>query len=166
MYPLAKMGDQMEQKPEEQAYPIDTLRLLYPLFKEEVFRRRVHMMALSGVACTVLIAILIFFPLFPQSHLGDSPFRWMATTGIILYSSLLSYLILQHADRHRMAKRQLIRLEQEAGLYLPHRTPNPTDPLYPQNWQTDWMSDTSVRIYLTCISCLTVLVVSMFLMLG
>ncbi len=156
----------MEQTSEEEDDPIGTFGLLYPLFKEEVFRRRTHMMALCGVACTTLIGILIFFPLFPHSHLVNSPFRWLATTGVILYSSLLSYLILQHAERHTMAKQQLIRLEQQAGLYIAHQTPNPANSLYPQNWQTDWRSDTSVRIYLLGISCLTILVVSMLLMLG
>ena len=33
------MGDQMEQKPEEDDDPIGTVRLLYPLFKEEVLRK-------------------------------------------------------------------------------------------------------------------------------
>ena len=60
-----------------------------------------------------------------------------------------------------MAKQQLIRLEQEAGFYLAHESADNTKSFYPQNWQTDWSSDISVLIYLSCIGSLTFLVISM-----
>jgi len=67
--------------------------------------------------------------------------------------------ILQQRSRHRMVKRALIEIERVMGLYekdlyLLGKT------LYPENWQTAWLSDRSVTIYLVVLTTLTVLVIA------
>ncbi|HEX9742901.1 MAG TPA: hypothetical protein VGA17_08935, partial [Nitrospiraceae bacterium] len=59
----------------------------------------------------------------------------------------------------RMAKESLIEIERllglyDEGFYLEGRS------LYPENWQTDWLGDRSVIVYLTILATLTVLVIA------
>jgi hypothetical protein len=42
----------------------------------------------------------------------------------------------------------------DEGFYLEGKS------LYPENWQTDWLGDKSVTVYLTILATLTVLVVA------
>jgi hypothetical protein len=87
-----------------------------------------------------------------------SPTRWFAISGVALFSGLFAYLILQHADRHRMAKQQLIELEKAFGLY-DNGWQLSGNALFPKNWQSDWTADRSVSIYLTILAALTALVI-------
>ena len=133
-------------------------RMLYPIFKNEVFQRREQMMRLTAFACTFLVLLLVaMFAIFPKS-IPTSPTLWFAISGIALFSGLFAYFILQHADRHRMAKQQLIELEKDLGLYQDGWQPN-GDALFPKNWQSDWTADRSVTIYLTIVAALTALVI-------
>ncbi len=120
------------------------------------------MMAYTAIACTTFMFLLALIPFFPAQYLEKSSFRLLAGIGILIFTALFVYFIRQHADRHRMAKQQLIRLEQEAGLYLAHPSNTTNDPLYPQGWQTDWQTDYSVAVYLCSIGFLMTLVLSMF----
>ncbi len=79
-------------------------------------------------------------------------------TGVALFSGLWAFLILQQADRHRRAKQQLISMEKALGFYRDDWHSN-GESLYPQQWQSDWLGDRSVSIYLTVLSSLTALVI-------
>ena len=88
-----------------------------------------------------------------------------AITGTALFSALFIYLILQQRDRHRVAKQTLIQMEQvlglyEEGLYLVGKA------LYPKDWQTAWLNDRSVTVYVAVITALTILVVASILSKG
>ena len=124
---------------------LEVFRVLYPWFKEEVFRRREQMMRLtafgSAFLVLLLITILALSPPYPM-HLTIKVF---AITGTALFSALFVYLILQQRDRHRIAKQTLIEMEQvlglyEEGLYLVGKA------LYPEDWQTAWLNDRSVTV--------------------
>lgn len=137
---------------------LEVFRVLYPLFKKEVFQRREHMMRLTAFASTVLISIQIALFVLPPWPAPTSLPSWFSISGIALFSSLFAYLILQHADRHRMAKQQVIELEQSLGLYQKgwHLS---GEALFPKNWQSDWVTDRSVALYLVILATLTTLVI-------
>lgn len=137
----------------------EVFRLLYPLFKEEVFRRREHMIRLTAWAATLLLFLLILIFLLedaPGPTFG-SAIRWFAMTGVAISSGIFAYVILQQAGRHRMAKQQLIAMEKEMGLYQEGRLLG-GNAAYPKHWQTDWRTDRSVMIYLVVLASLTALV--------
>ena len=137
---------------------LDVFRVLYPLFKNEVFQRREHMMRLTAFAGTVLISIQIALFILPPGPTTTSPTSWFSISGVTVFSSLFAYLILQQADRHRMAKQQVIELEQSLGFY--HQEWQLTgETLFPKNWQTDWTADRSVALYLAILATLTTLVI-------
>jgi hypothetical protein len=116
------------------------------------------MMRLTAFASAFLVMLLItILALSPWSG-PTSPTRWFAISGVALFSGLFAYLILQHADRHRMAKQQLIELEKALGLYESGWQLS-GDTLFPKNWQSDWTTDRSVSIYLTILAALTALVI-------
>jgi hypothetical protein len=141
---------------------LEVFRVLYPLFKEEVYQRREHMMQLTAFGSTVLVLILAALYVLSPWPVPTSPIRWFLVSGVALFSSLFAYLILQHADRHRMAKQQVIALEKTLGLYQEGWQPS-GESLFPKNWQTDWATDRSVTVYLVTLAALTTLVIcSMF----
>ena len=137
---------------------VEVFRVLYPIFKDEVFQRREQMMRLTAFASGFLVMLLITMLALSPWPGPTSPTRWFAISGVALFSGLFAYLILQHADRHRMAKQQLIELEKVLGLYE-NGWQLSGDALFPKNWQSDWAEDRSVSIYLTILAALTALVI-------
>ena len=137
---------------------VEVFRVLYPIFKDEVFQRREQMMRLTAFASSFLVLLLITMLALSPWPEPTSPTQWFAISGVALFSGLFAYLILQHADRHRMAKQQLIELEKAFGLYE-NGWQLSGDALFPKNWQSDWTADRSVSIYLTILAALTALVI-------
>lgn len=138
---------------------LEVLRVLYPWYKEEVFRRREQMMRLTAFASAFLVLLLMTLMALATPHPLDITVRVFAISGTALFSALFVYLILQQRDRHRVAKQTLIEIERvlglyEEGLYTVGKA------LYPQNWQTEWLSDKSVTVYVAVISALTALVIA------
>ena len=137
---------------------VEVFRVLYPIFKDEVFQRREQMMRLTAFSSGFLVMLLVTMLALSAWPGPTSPTRWFAISGVALFSGLFAYLILQHADRHRMAKQQLIELEKVLGLYK-NGWQRSGDALFPKNWQSDWTADRSVSIYLTILAALTALVI-------
>ncbi len=137
---------------------LEVFRVLYPLFKKEVFQRREHMMRLTTFATAMLLSIQIVLSILPPTPAPTSPISWFSLSSVAIFSSLFAYLILQQADRHRMAKQQVISLEQSLGFY--HQGWHLSgESLFPNNWQTDWAADRSVALYLAILATLTILVI-------
>jgi len=136
----------------------EVLRVLYPWFKEEVFRRREQMMRLTAFASAFLVLLLITIMAVATPTTSFTT-RLFAMTGVALFSVMFVYLILQQRDRHRIAKQTLIEMERilglyDEGLYLVGKA------LYPKDWQTAWLSDRSVTVYIAVIAALTGLVIA------
>lgn len=132
------------------------LTALYPLYKEEVARRREQMMWLTAFGSLGLIAMLCALILSPQkNHL--TPFETLLIgLASVIWCGLICSLLLQQQDRHRLAKQLLIQLEQmlgfyEAGLFVEDQT------LYPEGWKTAWLRDRTGLLYFTTIGSLTAL---------
>jgi len=146
-----------EQRLREEQWEV--LRVLYPWYKEEVFRRREQMMRLTAFASAFLVLLLITIMAVNPTPMTSFTTRLFAMTGVALFSAMFVYLILQQRDRHRIAKQTLIEMERilglyDEGLYLVGKA------LYPQDWQTAWLSDRSVTVYIAVIAALTVLVIA------
>jgi hypothetical protein len=138
---------------------IEILKALYPSYKEEVYRRREQMMKLTAFACSFLVLLLVTMLAAPTPSRSDVTTALFAVTGVALFSALFAYLILQQRNRHHMAKEALIEIERLLGLYdedffLEGKS------LYPDHWQTDWMADRSVTVYLSVLATLTILVIA------
>ncbi len=138
---------------------LEVLRILYPWYKEEVFRRREQMMRLTAFASAFLVLLLVTMLAVPSQPRRDFTVALFAITGVALFSAIFAYLILQQRTRHRLAKHALIEIERvlglyEEGLYLVGKA------LYPEDWQTAWLGDKSVTIYLVVLAALTVLVIA------
>lgn len=141
---------------------LEVFRMLYPLFKDEVLRRREYMSRLSASHNTVLVLLLLIMAMISPPH-PDSTLRWLAMAGVGILSGFVAYLILQQATRHRMAKQQLIELERGMGLYQ-EGWMGTGKTAYPQHWQTDWLADRSVAMYLIILTLLTSLVICALLL--
>jgi len=130
------------------------LTVLYPLYKEEVYRRREQMMNLTAFGSLGLITMLFVLLLNPQKGqltLFDTLLIGLAS---LIWCGLFSALILQQQYRHRQAKQVLVQLEQalgfyEEGLVVEHQA------LYPEGWKTAWLSDRSSTLYFIALCSLT-----------
>jgi len=149
------MTDTTTKLSEEQ---IEVFRVLYPWYKEEVFRRREHMMRLTAFGSAFLVLLLITILALSPSPM-DPTVKVFAVTGTALFSALFVYLILQQRDRHRLAKQTLVEMERVLGLYEEGRY-LVDKALYPEDWQTTWLRDRSVTVYVVVITVLTILVIA------
>lgn len=138
---------------------LEVFRVLYPWYKEEVFRRREHMMRLTAFGSAFLVLLLITILALAPPYPMDPTIKVFAVTGTALFSALFVYLILQQRDRYRLAKRTLIEMERVLGLYEEGRYLVDAA-LYPEDWQTTWLSDRSVTVYVAVITVLTILVIA------
>lgn len=130
------------------------LTVLYPLYKEEVYRRREQMMRLTAFGSLGLIVMLFALLLSPQKdRLTSFDTLVMGLTSLI-WCGLFCALILQQRYRHRLAKQVLIQLEQalgfyEEGLFMENRA------LYPEGWKTAWLGDRTGLLYFISLCSLT-----------
>lgn len=141
---------------------LEVLKILYPWYKEEVFRRREQMMRLTAFASAFLVLLLVTMLAVPGSPRPDFTAALFAITGVALFTAIFSFLILQQRNRHRLAKQALIEIERvlglyDEGLYLMGKA------LYPEDWQSAWLGDRSVTVYLSVLTTLTVLVIAAIL---
>jgi hypothetical protein len=130
------------------------LTVLYPLYKEEVYRRREQMMLLTAYGSLGLIAMLFALLLSPQKDRLTSFDILFVGLASLIWCGLFCALILQQQYRHRQAKQILVQLEQalgfyEEGLVVEHQA------LYPEGWKTAWLSDRSSTLYFIVLCSLT-----------
>lgn len=133
-----------------------TLLTLYPLFKEEVYRRREQIMRWTAIGAGSLCTILLIVLLAPTTRQLTVGGRALLGGAVLLLAATCAMLILQQRQRHRQAKQTLIELEKALGLFdtnafLDHR------PLYPDHWQTDWKRDRTITLSLVLLGLLTLL---------
>ena len=141
---------------------LEVLKILYPWYKEEVFRRREHMMRFTAFASAFLVLLLVTMLAVPGQPHPNVTEALFAITGVSLFSGVFAYLILQQRNRHQMAKRALVEIERALGLYAEGAYVDGKS-LYPEDWQTSWLRDRSVTVYLTVLAALTVLVIAAML---
>lgn len=131
-----------------------TLTVLYPLYKTEVYQRREQMMRLTAFGSFGSLAMTCALLLSPfKGRLSPVDILLLALAGVI-WCGLFCGLILQQQHRHRLAKQVLIQLEQalgfyEDGLFIEHQ------PLYPAKWKTAWLKDRTGWYYLASLCALT-----------
>lgn len=132
----------------------ETILTLYPIFKEEVYRRRDQMMRWTAIGAGSLVTLLLIILLVPSVHLLAFPARLFLASGILLLALTFAVMVWQQHNRHRQAKQQLIKLEHTLSLF--EERPGPDDrPLYPEDWKTDWTRDRSLLQYLGILTFLT-----------
>ena len=141
----------------------EELKLLYPWYKEEVFRRREQMAWLTGFASGVLVLVLVLLLIVPAAVSPDGIVKVFAGSGVVVFSGIVAYLVLQQRARHLLAKQVLVTIERELGLYEEGRFFEGAA-LYPTDWQTAWTRDSSVTIYLSILAALTGLVLAAVLL--
>ena len=137
---------------------VDVLMLLYPWYKDEVYRRRQQMIWLTVVGAFALVLLLFLALALPLSRPGHRVERFLMVAGVLVLSIAMIYFIRQQCVRHKMAKGILITLEQALGLYEDGRYLNDTS-LYPKNWQNSGLGDRGEFIYHSIILLLAALVV-------
>ncbi|MBA5865177.1 MAG: hypothetical protein GDA67_00605 [Nitrospira sp. CR1.3] len=132
------------------------LTVLYPLYKDEVYKRREQMMRLTALGSLGLIAMLFALLLSPQKHRLSTPEAFLMGIVGLIWCGLFCALVLQQQYRHRLAKQVLIRIEQalgfyEEGLFVENQA------LYPDGWKIAWLGDRSGTFYLSVLCLLTLI---------
>jgi len=130
------------------------LSVLYPLYKDEVYKRREQMMRLTAFGSSGLIAMIFSLLLSSLNSRLSLPAALLLGLTALIWCGLFCGLILQQQYRHRLAKQVLIQLEQalgfyEDGLFIERQ------PLYPGKWKTAWLTDRTGTFYLSSLCTLT-----------
>jgi len=141
----------------------ETALRLYPIFKEEVYRRREHMMQWTAIGTGSLVAILNIVLLIPTAHSLPTASRLLLACATFLLAITYMGMIRQQHNRHQQAKQQLIKLERTLGLFGESSKPDDSM-LYPTGWQTDWTRDRSLLQYLAVLTLLTGIVLTAILL--
>jgi uncharacterized membrane protein len=132
----------------------DTVLRLYPIFKEEVYRRRDQMMRWTAIGAGSLVAILSIVLLAPATHLLSATSRLLLACATLLLAITYIGIIRQQHNRHQQAKQQLIKLEQALGLFEEF-SGHDDHALYPDDWQNEWTRDRSLLQYIAVLTLLT-----------
>lgn len=141
----------MEKTPIQDPQKLETLRMLYPIFKKEVFDRRDRMMKIAALASGFLLLLQIFI-LYLSISSG------LLIISVIIFTGLTLAQIFQQSRRHQQAKQGVIEIEKALGLFEPG-TYFPDRSLYPQHWQTRPPSDYGLIMYTLGLISLAILVV-------
>ncbi len=141
--------------PEDERH--ETVLRLYPIFKEEVYRRRDQMMRWTAIGAGSLVGILSIVVLVPAAHSLSTTSRLLLACATLLLALTYMGIIWQQHTRHRQAKQQLIKIEQTLGLF--GKFPSHRDSaLYPEDWQNEWTRDRSLLQYIAVLTLLTSIV--------
>ena len=129
----------MMTEPRPKSEAVEMFRFLYPIFKQEVYKRRAEMARIARQGSLLFLSLSIVSVLLSGRFIHPG-LKGLASAGVFLVALLLIFQIRQEKSRHERAKRQLITLEKELGLfevgsYLPDA------PLYPPDWQERPMID-------------------------
>ena len=109
----------------------ETLRMLYPLFKAEVFRRRESMLNIVRSGSIALFFFLAMVFLLPHPGLADSG-KLLLAGGVGLFTAALLFQLRAQSQRHAEAKRQLIDLERALQLF---ESIEGNEHVYPHEWE-------------------------------
>lgn len=108
--------------------------MLYPIFKEEVYRRRATMGRIARRTSLLFISLSVLLLFFSVRQDLSLALKALVVAGIVLYAMLLIYQIIQEKSRHEKAKRQLITLERGLGFFKEGQY-LAKEQLYPSEWQ-------------------------------
>ncbi|MBI3804327.1 MAG: hypothetical protein HY282_11265 [Nitrospirae bacterium] len=112
----------------------ETLRAIYPIFKQEVYNRRAAMMQIARNGMLTFVSLSVLAVLLSGGRLIHPELKGLSCVGVGLVTLLLINQIRQEKSRHEGAKRQLILLEQELHFFEPGAYLS-NAPLYPTQWQ-------------------------------
>lgn len=113
---------------------VETLRSIYPIFKQEVYNRRGAMMQTARNGMLTFVSLSVVAVLLSGGRLIHPGLKGIASVGIGLVTFFLIDQIRQEKSRHERAKRQMILLEQQLQFFEPGAYV-PAAPLYPTEWQ-------------------------------
>ena len=137
---------------------VEILKMLYPIFKREVFDRRESIMRIATFGSGTLFAVLL---LVTSQLLNFGRLRWLAILGLVIFIAGLIDQIKQQKVRHTQAKQGLIEIEKalqffQENAYLPGKS------LYPLDWQSPPRKDWGMAISTLSLVGLTVLIILAF----
>jgi protein-S-isoprenylcysteine O-methyltransferase Ste14 len=134
---------------------LETLRMLYPLFKQEVFDRRDRIMKIAALSSGFLLLLMFLTFYFAVSS-------WLLIIGVIIFTGIVIAAIKQHSRRHAQAKLGVIQIEKALGLFE-SGTYLPENPLYPEHWGIRPRRDYTLIFYASSLITLATLVIFLLL---
>ena len=113
---------------------LEIFKILYPLFKNEVYNRRDQILKVATVSSGILM-LMIFLGLWLKSAgIVLRPFFLPGLSGLFLFEAHVFYHLYQHKSRHEEAKKMLIRLEEQMGFFDSGVLEN-AKKFYPEKWK-------------------------------
>ena len=113
---------------------INIFKVLYPLFKREVYDRRDQILKVSSLSSGFLFTLIFLVSLIKLFGLSFKPYFYPLILGVLFFEMAICYHLYQHKSRHEEAKRMLISLEKEMGFFEEGVLEASKD-FYPEKWK-------------------------------
>jgi len=123
----------MENRYSEQQ-KIELFKVLYPLFKQEVYNRRDQILKVASLTAGLFLFLVFMLSWVRASGINLKPYLFPMIVALLLFEGVIFYHLVQHKSRHEQAKRMLIRLEEQMGLFKEGIMEGSKE-FYPEKWR-------------------------------
>lgn len=113
---------------------MEIFKVLYPLFKKEVYDRRDQILKTASLATAFLFLLIIVLSLVKLKGVSFAGVTFPLFLGALLFDLVIGYHLYQHKSRHEKAKLMLIDLEDQMGFFR-EGVFEKQKPFYPQVWK-------------------------------
>ncbi|MFI5303704.1 MAG: hypothetical protein ACHQYP_02805 [Nitrospiria bacterium] len=96
---------------------IEIFKVLYPLFKQEVYHRRDQILKVASITSGLFLILIIILACFKISGLALRPYFMPIIGAVFIFEAAVLFHLFQHKSRHEEAKRMLINLEEQMGFF-------------------------------------------------
>jgi len=118
-------------KPEEK---IEIFKVLYPLFKQEVYQRRDQILKVASGSAAFFVMLIFLVSWGKAAGYSFRPYFLPLVISLCLFEGVICYHLFQHKSRHEQAKRMLIDLEDQMGFFN-NGVMEPSKRFYPEHWK-------------------------------
>jgi hypothetical protein len=113
---------------------IEIFKVLYPLFKGEIYNRRDQILKVGSISTGVFLFLIFLAALLKGSGISLKADLYPLLSGFLFFEAVICYHLYQHKTRHEQAKRLMIKLEEEMGFFK-EGIFDASKSFYPEKWK-------------------------------
>ena len=113
---------------------IEIFKMLYPLFKREVYDRRDQILKVASLSTGFLLILVFFVSYINLTGLSLKPYFYPLIFSVLFFETVICYHLYQHKSRHEEAKLMVINLEEQMGFFK-EGVLSPSKVFFPGHWK-------------------------------
>lgn len=113
---------------------MELFKVLYPLFKKEVYDRRDQILKVASLSSAFFLVLVFALSCFKAFGISFRSHFIPMIMGLLIFEAVICYHLVQQKSRHEQAKRMLISLEEQMGLFK-EGVMEASKRFYPEKWK-------------------------------